>query len=87
MQILQTPSFRKAVKRLIPADKACLDGHIRQILAEPGKGDRKKGDLAGLSTIKMFLHGAQFRIAYRFTKERLELVAFGPRENFYKLLK
>lgn len=87
MRILQTPSFRKAAKRLTPADKVCLDGHIRNILAEPEKGDRKKGDLAGLYTIKMSLHGTQFRIAYRFTKESLELVAFGPRENFYKRLK
>ena len=87
MQILQTPAFRKAAKRLNPVDKACLDSHIRQILAEPKKGDLKKGDLAGLYTIKMSLHGAQFRIAYRFNKQKLELIAFGPRENFYKRLK
>lgn len=87
MRILQTSAFKRSVKRLQPPEKALLDDQIRTIIAAPERGDRKKGNLAGVYTVKVFLHGAQFRLAYRFDQERLELIAFGPRENFYKGLK
>ncbi|RLC74391.1 MAG: type II toxin-antitoxin system RelE/ParE family toxin [Chloroflexi bacterium] len=87
MRILQTPTFRKAVKRLQKGEKALLDKQVSKILESPDRGNRKRGDLAGVYTIKLSIHGAQFRLAYRFDKYQIELLAFGPRENFYKRLK
>lgn len=87
MRVLQTPSFKKAVKRLPQKDKSFLDEQIRKIIAAPEQGDLQRGDLAGVYTVKLTLYGAQFRLAYRFDKEQLELIAIGPRENFYKRLK
>lgn len=87
MKINVTTSFKKSIKRLNAKEKKELDEQVKAIAANPDAGDPKKGDLAGVYTVGFKLHGAQFRVAYRFTEKVVTLVAFGARENFYKRLK
>ena len=48
--VLQTPSFKKAVKKLKPKQKKDLDTAIKELMAKPGPGlgEQKKGDLSFL---------------------------------------
>ena len=82
-KIVQTRTFEKALKKTHPNEKKAIDKVVRKIVEAPEKGDRKKGNLAGVYTLTFGLHGAQFRIAYRFDATTIELLSFGPRENFY----
>ena len=84
MRITATPSFRRDVKRLDAGAKKVLDQHVRRIAESPAAGDPKKGDLAGVYSIGFKLHGGQFRIAYRFSENEVQLIAMGARENFYQ---
>jgi mRNA interferase RelE/StbE len=82
-KIVQTKTFEKAIKKAHPNEKKAVDQVIRKIMIAPERGDRKKGNLAGVYTQTFGLHGAQFRLAYRFDEDTIELLSFGPRENFY----
>ena len=44
MRVLETPSFRKDIKRLHANQKQDLDGAVRVILADPMSGELKLGD-------------------------------------------
>ena len=62
---------------------------IRAVLADPGAGDAKRGDLTGISTARFSYRGTQYRLAYRFDAEHQAVVFLfaGTRENFYDELK
>jgi len=82
-KIVQTKTFEKAIKKAHPPEKQAVDKVIQKIMIAPESGDRKKGNLAGVYTQTFGLHGTQFRLAYRFDKDTIELLSFGSRENFY----
>ncbi|NLW04013.1 MAG: hypothetical protein GX029_02110 [Pseudomonadaceae bacterium] len=44
-RVLQTPSFKKAVKKLHANQKSDLDNAIKVIMEDPFIGEQKKGDL------------------------------------------
>ncbi|WP_198597455.1 type II toxin-antitoxin system RelE/ParE family toxin, partial [Vibrio splendidus] len=46
--ILQTPTFKKAVKKLHKNQKTDLDNAIRALMEDPCIGEQKKGDLSFL---------------------------------------
>ena len=46
VRILQTPTFKRAVKRLHKQQKQELDDAVRAISADPAIGEPKIGDLA-----------------------------------------
>ncbi|WP_175354383.1 type II toxin-antitoxin system RelE/ParE family toxin, partial [Vibrio breoganii] len=50
--VLQTPSFKKTVKKLHKNQKLDLDKAIRELLEDPYLGEQKKGDLAFLRVYK-----------------------------------
>ncbi|MEZ2741898.1 type II toxin-antitoxin system RelE/ParE family toxin [Paenalcaligenes hominis] len=52
IQVLQTPTFKKAVKRLQKNQKKELDQAIKTIMADPLLGEQKKGDLVFLRVYK-----------------------------------
>ncbi len=81
--IVQTKTFEKALKKTHSNEKMTIDKVVLKIIEAPEKGDRKKGNLYGVYTQTFGLHGAQFRIAYRFDANTIELISFGSRENFY----
>ena len=84
MRVLQSASFRKKVKKLPRREKRILDNQVRKILADPGIGQEKKGDLRGVFVHKFKMHTTQYLLAYRVVGDDLELIMIGPHENYYR---
>lgn len=88
-RVLQTPTFKKTVKKLKPRQKTDLDSAVRILVDNPTKGEQKKGDLAYLRVYKFKMNNQLTLIGYIFDDGTLvlELLALGSRENFYRDLK
>lgn len=88
MQILVTPSFERAIKKLHANQKKSLDKAVKAIALEPEIGDPKVGDLEGIFVLKFKLLDQQWLLAYReISAKKLKLLLIGPHENFYRELK
>jgi mRNA-degrading endonuclease RelE of RelBE toxin-antitoxin system len=88
MRLLVTPTFERAVKKLYPQQKADLDDAVRAIAGDPGIGEAKVGDLAGIQVYKFRLGNRMSLLAYRILAEdTVKLLMVGPHENFYRDLK
>lgn len=87
MQIIQSRSFERKVKKLRKGEKKKLDEEIRKILNNPSIGSEKKGDLRGVLVHKFKIQTNEYLLAYRFFRENLELIMIGPHENYYRDLK
>ncbi len=89
MRLIVTPRFARATKKLHPGEKAALDGAVRAIAANPGIGEVKKGDPAGVQVYKYRVKTQLVLLAYRVAEDEdaIKLLAFGPHENFYRDLK
>ena len=87
--VLQTPTFKKSVKKLKPNQKSELDIAIKALMAKPSLGEQKKGDLAFLRVYKFKMNRQLTLIGYSFDDGTLtlELMALGSHENFYRDLK
>lgn len=88
-QVLQTPAFKKAVKKLKPNQKQALDEVIKVLMADPSLGEQKKGDLGFLRVYKFKMNQQLTLLGYSFDDGNLilELMALGPHENFYRDMK
>ena len=87
MKFLVTPRFARDIKGLHPAEKRELDKQLRALGDQPGVGDMKKGDLAGVRVVKYKHNTQQWLLAYEVTEETIVLLAHGSHENFYRNLK
>ncbi len=87
MKIFQSSSFAKKVKKLKSKQKEDLDAAIKEIISSPQTGVEKKGDLRGIFVHKFKVQGVLYLLSYRFSGDDLELVMFGPHENYYRDLK
>jgi mRNA-degrading endonuclease RelE of RelBE toxin-antitoxin system len=88
MQILITPSFERAIKKLHPNQKKALDKAVTAIAADPELGNEKLGDLEGIYVYKFKLIDKQWLLAYRLiSSKKMKLLLLGPHENFYRELK
>lgn len=89
MQILQTPTFRKAVKKLHANQKDDLDNAIRELIKDPFLGEQKKGDLAFLRVYKFKMAKQLTLLGYQYDDGAilLTLMALGSHENFYRDVK
>ncbi|MDB1123801.1 type II toxin-antitoxin system RelE/ParE family toxin [Vibrio algarum] len=87
--ILQTPTFKKAVKKLHKNQKKDLDIAIRTLMDEPLIGEQKKGDLVFLRVYKFKMVKQLTLLGYSYEDGTvtLELIAFGSHENFYRDIK
>ncbi|HLV48185.1 MAG TPA: type II toxin-antitoxin system RelE/ParE family toxin [Aliidiomarina sp.] len=87
--ILQTPTFKKAVKRLHKNQKMDLDNAIRELLKDPYVGEQKKGGLLFLRVhkFKMVKQLTLLGYSYEDGTMTLELMALGSHENFYRDIK
>ncbi|BCB06834.1 type II toxin-antitoxin system RelE/ParE family toxin [Halomonas hydrothermalis] len=89
ISVLQTPTFKKAVKRLKPNQKKDLDLAVKDLMANPNIGEQKKGDLAFLRVHKFKMNKQLTLLGYSFDDGALvlELMALGSHENFYRDIK
>ena len=87
--VLQTPTFRKAVKKLKPNQKKELDAAVKELMAKPTLGEQKKGNLAFLRVYKFNMSKQLTLLGYSFDDGTLilELMALGSHENFYRNIK
>ena len=87
--VLQTPTFKKAVKKLHNNQKSDLDDAIRELLEDPYIGEQKKGDLSFLRVhkFKMVKQLTLLGYSYEDGTVTLELMALGSHENFYRDVK
>ena len=87
MKVTQSTLFAKKVKKLSKKDKQKLDQQIKNIISNPFLGVRKKGELKNVYVHKFKLNKVEHLIAYRISKDLLELILLGPHENYYRDLK
>lgn len=89
MMVLTTPRFDRASKKISTAEKKALDSAVRGIVAEPFKGEAKKGDLSGIQVIKFRHLHQQMLLAYSVSLDMTQVVlmGYGVHENFYRDLK
>lgn len=89
MQILQTNTFKKVLKKLHSNQKVELDEVVRAIAKEPFIGIEKAGDLSGVRIYKFHMSNHLNLLAYSFDARILciTLLAIGAHENFYRDLK
>lgn len=89
MQIVQTKTFERSIKKLHSNQKKDLDETIKQVITDPHRGTPKKGDLAGTSVYKFEMVNQLALLAYTFDENShtLILLALGSHENFYRDLK
>ena len=89
MQVVQTNTFAKALRRLHSTQKIDLDNAVRAIMADPSIGEIKVGDLANIAVYKFRMSNQMTLLAYTYNDGTitLTLFAFGAHENFYRDLK
>ena len=87
--VLQTPSFKKAVKRLQKNQKKVLDTVVKSLMEDPLLGEQKKGDLQFLRVYKFKMVKQLTLLGYSYQDNFvvLELIALGSHENFYRDVK
>ena len=89
MILQQTPSFRKAVRKLHANQIIKLEEALKCIIQDPYKGEAKKGDLAGVRVYKFKMLNNLILIAYMVNalENSIILLSPGSHENFYRDLK
>jgi len=87
--VLQTPTFKKTVKKLKLNQKKELDTAIKTLMTRPALGEQKKGDLAFLRVYKFKMNKQLTLLGYSFNDGTLtlELMTLGSHENFYRDIK
>jgi mRNA-degrading endonuclease RelE of RelBE toxin-antitoxin system len=87
--VLQTPGFKKTVKKLKANQKKDLDTAVKELMEDPDLGEQKKGDLSFLRVHKFKMNKQLTLLGYSFNDGTLtlELMALGSHENFYRDIK
>jgi len=81
------PAFKRVFKRLAAGHQIVVQDAVRAIVANPGFGEEKKGDLAGVYVYKFPLNRRQMLLAYEWDPQTRLLLLLGSHENFYRNLK
>lgn len=89
MNIVQTSTFSRTVKKLHKNQKQDLDKAVKALVENPNIGEPKVGDLTGISVYKFKMVKQLTLLAYHYEDETLtlSLLALGSHENFYRDLK
>ena len=92
LEILVTPTFVRAVKKLHAKDKIALDEAVKAVANNPKIGEEKKGDLTGIFVYKFKINKQEILLAYQLHPTKLQplsvrLLGLGSHENFYAELK
>lgn len=86
IKVFETPTFKKAFKKLSESEKALVEDEIDKIIANPEIGEQKKGDLAYLWVHKFKLKKQLVLLGYSWQADKLHLyiMHMGPHKNFYR---
>jgi mRNA-degrading endonuclease RelE of RelBE toxin-antitoxin system len=89
MNVVQTSTFRKIVKKLYPNQKKAIDEAIKTIINNPSLGQQKVGDLSGIYVYKFKMIKQLTLLAYTYDDQTITitLLTLGSHENFYRDLK
>ncbi|MBP2280981.1 mRNA-degrading endonuclease RelE of RelBE toxin-antitoxin system [Psychrobacter sp. PL15] len=89
LRIVQSSSFKKAVKKLHKNQKVDLDDAVRAIAGNPSLGIQKTGDLSTVQVYKFKMMKQLTLLAYQIDNGQLvlTLLLIGTHENFYRDLK
>ena len=90
LSVIQSHSFKKAVKKLHKNQKADLDDAVRAIIDNPNLGVQKVGDLSSSVRVYKFKMLKQLTLlAYIIDDGQLvlTLLMVGTHENFYRDVK
>lgn len=88
MNILQTNTFSKSVKKLHSNQRKYLNKAIKEVVDNTYVGDAKVGDLNGVFVYKFKMVKQLTLLAYTYKNPKtLVLLALGTHENFYRDLK
>ncbi len=89
MNILQTPTFKRQIKKLHKNQIRDLNLAINKIIVQPNIGNIKKGDLNGILIFKFKMIKQLALLAYKINNDQsiIFLLALGSHENFYRNLK
>ena len=83
INVLQTNSFEKIIKKLHKNQKQDLDKAIIVIVEAPSVGELKKGDLSSIRVYKFKMVNQPTLLAYQFNEDHLTLIllTLGSHEN------
>ena len=89
LSVIQSHSFKKAVKKLHRNQKADLDAAVRTIIDNPNLGIQKVGDLSSVRIYKFKMLKQLTLLAYQIDNGQLilTLLMIGTHENFYRDVK
>lgn len=89
LSVIQSHSFKKAVKKLHKNQKADLDAAVRTIIDNPNLGIQKVGDLSSVRIYKFKMLKQLTLLAYQIDNGQLvlTLLMIGTHENFYRDVK
>jgi len=89
IEVFETPTFRKALKRLAEGEIVLIEDEIDKIITDPDIGEQKKGDLAHLWVHKFNMNNHRVLLGYSWQESELKLylLNIGPHENFYQAAK
>jgi len=86
IEVKETPTFRKAFKKLAEKDKVRVENEIDRIIEDPEIGEQKKGDLSYLRVHKFELNRQLALLGYSWHEGKctIYLLNVGTHENFYR---
>ncbi len=89
MNIIQTNSFKKTIKKLHANQKSDLDKAVKIIIKKPDIGQSKTVDISNILVYKFKMVKQLTLLAYTYEDKTitLTLLALGTHENFYRNLK
>ena len=89
LSVVQSHSFKKAVKKLHKNQKADLDAAVRTLMDNPNLGIQKVGDLSSVKVYKFKMLKQLTLLAYQIDDGQLvlTLLMIGTHENFYRDVK
>ena len=81
------PAFKRDIKNLPVQLLNKLHKNIDEVLFNPSKFDRLKGELREISKTRIHHLGVEYRLAFYVQKEMVVFLMFSTRENFYDYLR
>jgi mRNA-degrading endonuclease RelE of RelBE toxin-antitoxin system len=80
-EVVLTRTAARGVERLPEHVRTACGNVLRRLASGAERGKALKGELTGLRSMRL---GQGFRLLYRETEDRIEVIDVGPRGDIYK---